>query len=46
MDKSVENHPSIRRTVFNQTPELTDFNLFSTDVVLQESVRREGAAAI
>ncbi len=35
----------MHETVFNQTPDLSDFNLFSSDVVLQESVRREGAAA-
>ncbi|HXC10715.1 MAG TPA: isovaleryl-CoA dehydrogenase [Steroidobacteraceae bacterium] len=29
--------------VFNQTPPLTDYNLFTTDPVLQEAVRREGA---
>jgi putative acyl-CoA dehydrogenase len=29
--------------VFNQTPPLTDYNLFTTDPALQEAVRREGA---
>ncbi len=29
--------------VFNQTPPLVDYNLFSTDVALAEGVRREGA---
>jgi putative acyl-CoA dehydrogenase len=32
-------------SVFNQTPPLEDYNLFNTDAALQESVRREGAAA-
>ncbi len=31
--------------VFNQTPALTDYNLFTTDPALQESIRREGAGA-
>lgn len=31
--------------VFNQTPPLTEYNLFTTDPALQEAVRREGAAA-
>jgi hypothetical protein len=30
--------------VLNQTPPLADYNLFTTDRVLQEAVRREGAA--
>lgn len=29
--------------IFNQTPPLTDYNLFTSDLGLQESVRREGA---
>jgi putative acyl-CoA dehydrogenase len=29
----------------NQTPALTDYNLFTTDASLEEAVRREGAAA-
>jgi putative acyl-CoA dehydrogenase len=29
---------------FNQTPSLTDYNLFTTDAALQEAVEREGAA--
>src|SRR5277367_805694 len=29
--------------VFNQTPPLTPYNLFTTDLALQEAVRREGA---
>jgi putative acyl-CoA dehydrogenase len=31
-------------TVFNQTPPLTDYNLFASDAPLQEAVRREGAS--
>jgi putative acyl-CoA dehydrogenase len=31
------------RAVFNQTPPLTPYNLFTTDLALQEAVRREGA---
>lgn len=30
-------------TVSNQVPDLTDYNLFDTDVVLRESLAREGA---
>jgi putative acyl-CoA dehydrogenase len=30
--------------IFNQTPPLTDYNLFLTDAALQDAVRREGAA--
>lgn len=30
--------------VFNQVPDLTDYNLFATDAVLREAVVREGAA--
>ena len=30
---------------FNQTPPLTDYNLFTTDAALQDAVEREGAAA-
>ena len=30
--------------IFNQTPPLADYNLFTTDDALQEAVRREGAA--
>jgi putative acyl-CoA dehydrogenase len=36
-------HASATHTVFNQTPPLTDYNLYSTDVALQEAVRREAA---
>ena len=38
-------HSSATHTVFNQTPPLEDYNLFTTDAALQESARREGAAA-
>jgi putative acyl-CoA dehydrogenase len=31
--------------VFNQTPELGDYNLFTSDAALQEGVSREGAGA-
>ncbi|HXC20204.1 MAG TPA: isovaleryl-CoA dehydrogenase [Steroidobacteraceae bacterium] len=34
---------SSTHAVFNQTPPLTDYNLFSSDTALQEAVRREGA---
>jgi putative acyl-CoA dehydrogenase len=37
-------HGSGTHTVFNQTPPLTDYNLFETDMALQEAVQREGAA--
>jgi putative acyl-CoA dehydrogenase len=37
-------HPSATHAD-NQTPPLEEYNLFATDVALQESVRREGAAA-
>jgi putative acyl-CoA dehydrogenase len=30
-------------TIFNQTPPLTDYNLFTRDTALQEAVKREGA---
>jgi putative acyl-CoA dehydrogenase len=32
-------------TVFNQTPPLADYNLFTTDLALQEAAVREGAGA-
>ena len=38
-------HTRASPAVFNQTPELTDYNLFTTDPALQESIRREGAGA-
>jgi putative acyl-CoA dehydrogenase len=31
-------------TVFNQTPPLTDYNLFASDAALQEAVQRDGAS--
>lgn len=31
--------------VSNQVPDLADYNLYSTDIALQEAVRREGASA-
>jgi putative acyl-CoA dehydrogenase len=34
---------SSTHAVLNQTPPLTDYNLFSSDTALQEAVRREGA---
>src|SRR5258708_4522621 len=37
-------HGSGTHTIFNQTPPLTDYNLFATDMALQEAVQREGAA--
>lgn len=37
-------HSSGTHTVFNQTPPLTDYNLFASDVALREAVRREGAS--
>jgi putative acyl-CoA dehydrogenase len=37
-------HGSGTHTVFNQTPLLTDYNLFATDIALQEAVQREGAS--
>jgi putative acyl-CoA dehydrogenase len=36
-------HASATHTVFNQTPPLTDYNLYGTDMALQEAVRREAA---
>src|SRR6204780_5073692 len=37
-------HGSGTHTVFNQTPPLTDYNLFASDLSLQEAVQREGAS--
>jgi putative acyl-CoA dehydrogenase len=37
-------HGSGTHTVFNQTPPLTDYNLFASDLALQEAVQREGAS--
>src|SRR5258708_3961109 len=38
-------HTLATHTVFNQTPPLTNYNLFTTDPALQQAVRREGAGA-
>ncbi len=38
-------HALAPQPVFNQTPPLTDYNLFTTDEALQEAVQREGAGA-
>ena len=38
-------HTLATHSVFNQTPPLTDYNLFTTDLGLREAVRREGAGA-
>ena len=38
-------HSPATHAVFNQTPPLTDYNLYDTDVALQEAVQREGAGA-
>jgi len=38
-------HTQATHTVFNQTPPLMDYNLYDTDVALQEAVQREGAGA-
>ncbi len=37
-------HGSGTHTVFNQTPPLTDYNLFTSDKALQDAVQREGAS--
>jgi putative acyl-CoA dehydrogenase len=37
-------HGSGTHAVFNQTPPLTDYNLFASDLALQEAVQREGAS--
>jgi putative acyl-CoA dehydrogenase len=37
-------HGSGTHAVFNQTPPLTDYNLFTSDPALQEAAQREGAA--
>ncbi|HEY2462691.1 MAG TPA: isovaleryl-CoA dehydrogenase [Steroidobacteraceae bacterium] len=37
-------HGSGTHTVFNQTPPLTDYNLFASDSALKEAVQREGAS--
>jgi putative acyl-CoA dehydrogenase len=38
-------HTFATHAVFNQTPPLADYNLFTTDPALQEAVQREGAGA-
>jgi putative acyl-CoA dehydrogenase len=38
-------HTFVTHTVFNQTPALAEYNLFTIDLALQEAVRREGAGA-
>jgi putative acyl-CoA dehydrogenase len=38
-------HTLATHTIFNQTPPLTEYNLFTTDLALREAVEREGAAA-
>src|SRR6202165_6204843 len=38
-------HTLATHTFPNQTPPLAEYNLFTTDAALQESVRREGAGA-
>src|SRR5208283_365698 len=35
--------PPGTHAVFNQTPPLTDYNLFASDTALREAVQREGA---
>ena len=37
-------HGTGTHAIFNQTPPLTEYNLFSSDAALQEAVQREGAA--
>jgi putative acyl-CoA dehydrogenase len=48
MNDTMEHTPATQQSatheVFNQTPPLEEYNLFTTDSCLQESVRREGAA--
>ena len=36
-------HGSATHAIFNQSPPLTDYNLFTSDTALQEALRREGA---
>jgi putative acyl-CoA dehydrogenase len=38
-------HMPAESAALNQTPPLADYNLFSSDLALQEAVRREGAGA-
>jgi putative acyl-CoA dehydrogenase len=43
--ESAMEHTLATHAVFNQTPSLTEYNLFTTDLALREAVPREGAAA-
>jgi putative acyl-CoA dehydrogenase len=45
MEHTVARHGVATHAVLNQTPPLADYNLFTTDLALQEAVRREGAGA-
>jgi putative acyl-CoA dehydrogenase len=45
MEYPSASHDSTSHDARNQTPPLEEYNLFATDAALQESVRREGAAA-
>jgi putative acyl-CoA dehydrogenase len=36
-------HGAATHEIFNQTPPLTDYNIFTSDTALQEAVQREGA---
>jgi len=38
-------HGAATHEIFNQTPPLADYNLFTSDTALREAVEREGAAA-
>src|SRR5882724_2216206 len=37
-------HTRTTHAVFNQTPPLMEYNLFTTDLALQDAVQREGAS--
>ena len=39
-------HGTGTHEVFNQTPPLTDYNLYGSDVALQEAVQREGGRKV
>ena len=39
------NHALPADSVFNQTPALTDYNLYATDAALEDAVRRDGAGS-
>jgi putative acyl-CoA dehydrogenase len=45
MEHIAASHGSATHAVSNQTPPLVDYNLFTTDLALQEAIRREGAGA-